>query len=101
MRTKTIPGITKALEALPDGKRAIIRLLIAEAVFMQETVEKLKSTIRQQGTLDKDGRETAAFAAYKATLPKYTGILKQLCDAIGSDASGKDALDSFMAESRD
>ncbi len=79
--------LNKILEIIPGEKRCIAQSLIAELLFIGETLEALKKEIRQRGTLEEfeQGkqsfmREAPALSSYTRLIARYGALFKQLCD---------------------
>lgn len=88
MARKTISReLKEILETIPDDKKAIAGRLADELIFMQETLNDLKATIKETGTIEhfEQGkqnflRESPALKSYNNTIRQYSALYKQLCD---------------------
>lgn len=95
------------LEKIPQDKKQVGNRLVEELLFMQETLEDLKSQIREKGTVEKfeQGkqnfmRESPALKSYNTTVNRYSQIYKQLTDLLPKvpDTQQSNALYDFMKE---
>jgi len=75
------------LETVPQEKRCIAESLIAELLFMGDTLKELKKEIKARGTLEEftQGkqsfmREAPALTSYTKLIARYGALFKQLCD---------------------
>ena len=85
--TRIKKELTRILDTIPQEKRCIGESLIAELLFMGETLRELKREIKQRGTLEEftQGkqafmREAPALTSYTKLIARYGAIFKQLCD---------------------
>ena len=79
--------LNRILETLPQEKRCIGESLIAELLFMGDTLKALKKEIKARGTLEEftQGkqsfmREAPALTSYTKLIARYGALFKQLCD---------------------
>jgi len=95
------------IRLIPDDKKSIGEDLIKELVFMSETLDRLKTIVREKGEVEmfEQGRqsfvrENPALKSYNTTIQRYGGIYKQLIDLIPKvkDKSEGDDFDDFVAE---
>ena len=84
---------------IDEGKQAIVKNLIDEAVFLEESLAKVKEyphikTHPQNPNLQKI---TAAGKQYREYLQTYTNIVDKLCRIYGKDESEEESpLRAFM-----
>ena len=77
------------LQRVPDDRRPIAEQLLKELVFMSETLENLKTTIKETGEIDlfKQGkqkflRENPAMKTYNTTVQRYGLLFRQFTDLL-------------------
>lgn len=73
------------LKIIPGERKPIAKKLITEICFMTKTLEDLRETIEENGTVDlfEQGkqrfmRESPALKAYNTTIQRYSLLYKQL-----------------------
>ena len=68
MTKKQITELNEIIQQVPADKRVIAANLVEEIVFMYETMEDLKSKIRQYGTVElfEQGKITPMHVDYEA-----------------------------------
>lgn len=78
--------------------------LIEELIFMKETMNELKQTVRREGatyvfTQGEQSylKENPAMKSYNATVTKYNATLKQLLSLIPEHVEESDAFMDFVA----
>ena len=96
------------LELIPEDKKSIASDLIEEIVFMSETLEKLKDTIREEGTIElfEQGkqsfyRESPSLKSYNTTIQKYGAIYKQLIDLMPKQTAKPEGEDDGFEKGRE
>lgn len=89
MTKKQITELNEIIQQVPADKRVIAANLVEEIVFMYETMEDLKSKIRQYGTVElfeqgkqKFLRENPAVKSYNTTIQRYSTLYKQLTELL-------------------
>ncbi|MCI6879164.1 MAG: hypothetical protein MR854_00260 [Clostridiaceae bacterium] len=89
MTKKQISELNKIIKQVPADKRAIATNLVEEIKFMYDTMEELKSKIRQYGTVElfeqgkqKFLRENPAVKSYNTTIQRYSTLYKQLTELL-------------------
>ena len=73
------------LKIIPDERKTIVQKLITEICFMTKTLEDLRKTIEENGTVDlfEQGkqifmRESPALKASNTTIQRYSLLYKQI-----------------------
>ncbi len=73
------------LKIIPDERKTIAQKLITEICFMTKTLEDLRKTIEENGTVDlfeqgkqKFMRESPALKASNTTIQRYSLLYKQI-----------------------
>lgn len=89
MTKKQITELNEIIQQVPADKRVIAANLVEEIVFMYETMEDMKSKIRQYGTVElfeqgkqKFLRENPAVKSYNTTIQRYSTLYKQLTELL-------------------
>ena len=83
--SKDLKQFEEILKIIPDERKQIAQNLIKEIYFMMKTLEDLRKTIEETGTVDlfeqgkqKFMRESPALKAYNTTIQRYSLLYKQL-----------------------
>lgn len=104
---KTTTKFDEILAKIPDDKRYIGEKLIAELVFIEKTLDRLKVIIDENDVVEpfKQGkqdftRELPALKAYTSTVQRYSVIYRQLTDLMGksTEAEKSNAVYDFLKE---
>ena len=95
--SKTLRGLNKLCEQIPQNKQVIAKNLIKELSFISATLEDLKNKIAEGGTVElfeqgkqKFYRESPALKSYNVTVQRYTLLYKQLVDLLPKDSVAPD-----------
>ncbi len=97
--------LKELLERVPEDKYIVGAALVEELLFMEETLKRLKSQIRETGEVEhfQQGkqdfyRESPALKAYNTTIQRYGGLYRQLTDLIGKtpEAEKSNAVYDFI-----
>ena len=97
--------LRELLERVPEDKYIVGAALVEELLFMEETLKRLKSQIRETGEVEhfQQGkqdfyRESPALKAYNTTIQRYGGLYRQLTDLIGKtpEAEKSNAVYDFI-----
>ena len=97
--------LKELLERVPEDKYIVGAALVEELLFMEETLKRLKSQIRETGEVEhfQQGkqdfyRESPALKAYNTTIQRYGGLYRQLTDLIGKtpEAENSNAVYDFI-----
>ena len=97
--------LKELLERVPEDKYIVGAALVEELLFMEETLKRLKSQIRETGEVEHfvQGkqdfyREAPALKAYNTTIQRYGGLYRQLTDLIGKtpEAEKSNAVYDFI-----
>ena len=97
--------LKELLERVPEDKYIVGAALVEELLFMEETLKRLKSQIRETGEVEhfQQGkqdfyRESPALKAYSTTIQRYGGLYRQLTDLIGKtpEAEKSNAVYDFI-----
>ena len=91
------------IKLIPDDRKHIARKLADEIAFMGETLDELKTMVRQSGTVElfKQGkqeflRESPALKGYNTTIQRYSLLFRQLADLLPKQT--QDNADSALYE---
>lgn len=104
---KDIKQLSKLVKLVPDERKPIAEKLVREIAFMGQTLDKLKTVVEENGTLDlfKQGsqefiRESPALKAYNTTIQRYSLLYKQLTDLMPKQAqeNADSALYEFLKQ---
>ena len=83
--SKDLKQFEEILKTIPEERKQIAQNLITEICFMTKTLEDLRRTIEETGTVDlfeqgkqKFMRESPALKAYNTTIQRYSLLYKQL-----------------------
>ena len=83
--SKDLEQFEDIMKIIPDERKTIAQNLITELCFMTKTLENLRETIEENGTVDlfEQGkqrfmRESPALKAYNTTIQRYSLLYKQL-----------------------
>lgn len=99
--------VKRLLKNIPEDRQPIAQGIFNELVFMQNTLEKLKEQIDEEGpvSLFKQGkqeflREHPALKAYNTTVRRFSLLYKQLIDLLPPSAGThqSDPLIDFIKE---
>jgi len=89
MTKENMQALNAIIDQVPADRQAIARNLVAEIVFMADTLAKLKSDIENNGVVEKfeQGkqsfmRESPAVKSYTTMVNRYGSLFKQLCDML-------------------
>ena len=102
-----IERLNQIIKQVPPDKRPVAEHILKELIFMSETLENLKATIKEKGEIDlfKQGkqeflRESPAMKTYNTTVQRYGLLFKQFTDLLPkTDFEHEDsALLDFMNE---
>lgn len=84
-RSNYMYDLLQVVSQVPDDKRPVAEALYQELVFMRETLEELKHTVKAQGVVERfeQGkqrflRESPALKSYNTTIQRYSALYKQL-----------------------
>lgn len=87
--SKDMKKLKAILKQIPKERQAIAQSLYNELVFMQQTLEKLKRQIEEEGptAMFKQGkqeflREHPALKGYNTTVQRYSQLYKQLTELL-------------------
>lgn len=93
----------KYLDENDIGNKYVAYDLLEELVFMKETMEELKNTVRTHGAtyIFTQGeqsylKESPAMKSYNTTVSKYNATLKQLLSLLPQDTEESDAFMDFV-----
>ena len=97
-----LENIDNILELIPTEKQAIAKSIIQELIFMNETLENLKKTIREKGAEIEISngsqhwtKERPAMNSYTKLIARYSTLFKQLCELM-QGANTKNELIEFL-----
>lgn len=87
--SKDMKKVKTLLRRIPKDRQPIAKSLYGELVFMQNTLDKLKAQVEEEGPVSmfKQGRqeflrEHPALKAYNTTIQRYSLLYKQLIDLL-------------------
>lgn len=87
--SKEMKQLKKILKVIPKDRQPIAQNIYNELLFIQNTLDKLKGEVEEQGTttLFKQGqqefiRENPALKGYNTTIRNYSNLYKQLIDLL-------------------
>ena len=95
------------LKKIPEDKRIIGEKLVVELSFLEETLNRLKEQITEDGELEhfQQGkqdfcREAPALKAYNTTVQRYSVMYRQLTDLMSKsvEAEKSNAVYEFLKE---
>jgi len=99
--------LRELLERVPEDKYTVGEKIVEELLFMEETLRRLKSQIRETGEIEHfvQGkqdfyRESPALKAYNTTVQRYGNLYRQLTDLIGKspESEKSNAIYDFIKE---
>ena len=100
MLSEDVARFHELLEQLSDDRRPVGEQLLKELVFMSETLDNLKTTIRETGEIDlfKQGkqkflRENPAMKTYNTTVQRYGLLFRQFTDLLPKGDAGEEKSD--------
>ncbi|WP_352399094.1 hypothetical protein [Anaerotignum sp.] len=95
--------LKKMIKQIPEDRKPIAEKLAKEIVFMAETLDELKDTVKERGAVDlfeqgkqKFMRESPALKAYNTTIQRYSLLYKQFTDLLPKQT--QDNTDSALYE---
>lgn len=103
--SKDLKQFEEILKTIPEERKQIAQNLIKEICFMMKTLEDLRKTIEETGTVDlfqqgkqKFMRESPALKAYNTTIQRYSLLYKQLESMIpkGQQENSESELYKFI-----
>lgn len=87
--SKEMKQLKRILKVIPKDRQPIAQNIYNELLFIQNTLDKLKSEVEENGTttLFKQGqqefiRENPALKGYNTTIKNYSNLYKQLIDLL-------------------
>lgn len=87
--SKEMKRLKKILKVIPADRKPIADNIYNELIFIQNTLDKLKKEVEENGTttLFKQGqqefiRENPALKGYNTTIKNYSNLCKQLIDLL-------------------
>lgn len=105
------PDITAGLRALvqevPEDRRCVAEGYVSELSFMAQTLDTLKSSIRENGPIElfvngrqQMYRESPALKGYNTTVQRYATIYKQLVALLPEDKRPEEGseLEQFITQ---
>jgi hypothetical protein len=100
---KDLSELQTAVDTLPGARREAANKLIAEIVFLEQTMGKLKSSVNISGGVLKTARtvrENPALKAYNTSIQRYSLLFKQVVDMLPEPpkAAPVDPLLDFVKE---
>ena len=100
MISDDIDKLNQIIKQVPPDKRPVAEHLLKELVFMSETLENLKATIKEKGEIDlfRQGkqeflRESPAMKTYNTTVQRYGLLFKQFTDLLPKTDFGHEGSD--------
>lgn len=105
--SKEMKQLKRSLKVIPKERQPIAQNIYNELLFIQNTLDKLKNEVEEQGTqtLFKQGqqeflRENPSLKGYNTTIKNYSNLYKQLIDLMPQvkPVEEKDPLVEFIKE---
>ena len=102
---KEIERLNHIYRELEEDKKGAVKGLIEELAFMMVTLEDLKETIKEEGTIDimpqgsySVKRSHPAIKQYTSLIQKYSKLTKQITDLLPKDEEVEDDKISALEE---
>lgn len=108
VKKKDLGRFAEVYEAAPKTAQTLALKLIANAIFMEDQLEKLQETIKNDGPVSEyqngenqwGTKKSPEVEIYNTMVKNYTSTIKQLGDLLGPEVGADDELTRFLAGGR-